>query len=65
MFVKPGISKGTGKPLVVRIPVTHALMPETGMEVPETAFWIRRLRDGDVVAAKASVEAPEEPAHSA
>lgn len=59
MFVKPGIDKTTGKQLIVRIPVTHALLPNEGAEVPETHFWLRRLRDGDVVAASAPVAAKE------
>ncbi|HWX48126.1 MAG TPA: DUF2635 domain-containing protein [Roseomonas sp.] len=42
MYVKP--VKGRE----VRDPVTqHALSPE-GREVPESTFWMRRLRDGDV-----------------
>ena len=27
-------------------------LPETGREVPLTSYWLRRKRDGDVVAAK-------------
>ena len=78
MFVKPGIDQRTNKPLIIRIPRTHARMLEEGMEVPQTAFWLRRLRDKDVVKAvalapasaaaaspssvAAAVSAPEKPA---
>ncbi|MDE2342919.1 MAG: DUF2635 domain-containing protein [Betaproteobacteria bacterium] len=64
MFVKPGINKSTGKPLVIRVPRTHALMPESGMDVPGTAFWLRRLRDGDVVKCAAPVTAKVPPSIS-
>jgi len=34
----------------VRDPRTHVLLPETGREVPDHDFyWLRRLRDGDVM----------------
>ncbi|TPG62555.1 DUF2635 domain-containing protein [Ewingella americana] len=46
MFVKPT----TGR--TVRDPVKGTLLPEEGAEVPESTFWNRRLRDGDVVKAK-------------
>lgn len=42
MFVKPT----TGR--AVRDPVKGTLLPEGGAEVPESTFWNRRLRDGDV-----------------
>ena len=47
MFIKPA----TG--LVVRDPETMRQVPDTGREVPETPYWMRRLRDGDVVTATA------------
>ncbi|HBN7019221.1 TPA: DUF2635 domain-containing protein [Escherichia coli] len=42
MFVKPkdGLS--------VRCPVRGEALPKNGAEVPDNAFWRRRLRDGDV-----------------
>lgn len=42
MFVKPkdGVS--------VRDPVKGSPLPAEGAEVPDTIFWRRRLRDGDV-----------------
>ena len=59
MFVKPGTGRD-GLPLSVRVPHTRALLPETGAEVPANSFWIRRLRDGDVVEASPGAEpAPE------
>jgi len=33
--------------LVVRDPVTGAALPEEGAEKPLTAYWLRRLQDGD------------------
>jgi len=42
MFVKPT----TGR--AVRDPVKGTLLPVEGAEVPESTFWNRRLRDGDV-----------------
>lgn len=42
MFVKPkdGLS--------VRCPVKGEALPNSGAEVPDNTFWMRRLRDGDV-----------------
>lgn len=56
MFVKPGVNTHEpellGERLKVRIPRTHALMPDEGMEVPDNdPFWLALLRDGDVVLA--------------
>jgi len=42
MYVKP--VKGRE----VRDPVTQRAVPPEGREVPDIAFWQRRLRDGDV-----------------
>lgn len=52
MYVKP--SKG----LKVRDPQLLDFLPEEGREVPETTYWHRRLRDGDVVASKAPKKSP-------
>jgi hypothetical protein len=44
-------------------PVTRTLVPVEGMEVPDgDHYWIRRLRDGDVVEAEkpAAPEAADE-----
>lgn len=43
MFVKPAPG------LKVRDPVTKQHLPESGTEVPEDSYWIRRIADGDVV----------------
>ncbi|TKI02894.1 DUF2635 domain-containing protein [Martelella alba] len=48
MFVKPN----TGR--AVRDPVKGTLLPAEGAEVPDTSFWRRRLRDGDVSIAAAT-----------
>jgi hypothetical protein len=51
MFVKaaPG--------LVCRDPDLLDLLPDEGRDVPDTPYWQRRLRDGDVV-----ITTPIEPA---
>jgi hypothetical protein len=42
MFVKP-------KPgLKVRDEMSRLHLPEEGKEVPESSYWLRRLRSGDV-----------------
>lgn len=43
MFVKPMAGRA------VRDPVKGTFLPESGAEVPDNAFWHRRLQDGDVV----------------
>jgi hypothetical protein len=45
MIVKPAPGRA------VRDPSTYELLPAEGRDVPDTFFWRRRLRDGDVVAA--------------
>lgn len=52
MFVKPkdGIS--------VRDPVKGSPLPAEGAEVPDTIFWRRRLRDGDVSITEKPVTTP-------
>jgi hypothetical protein len=40
---------------IVRDPHTKRPVPDEGEDVPDTSYWIRRLRDGDVVL----VEGPE------
>lgn len=42
MFVKP--SPG----IKLRDPILKTLIPDQGAEVPESSFWLRRIRDGDV-----------------
>ena len=52
MFVKPGTRQDDrDRPLAVRAP-TGRFISVLGEEVPDTQFWHRRLRDGDVVAAE-------------
>lgn len=48
MFVKPA------KGLVIRDPDLKDLLPDTGREVPESGYWVRRMGDGDVVKARAT-----------
>jgi len=59
MFVKPVEGRE------VRDPVTQQPVPPEGREVPDTAFWNRRVRDGDLKDAtppKPSGKAPAAPA---
>ena len=42
MFVKPAPGR------VVRDPETGLPIPEGGVQVEKTQFWLRRLKDGDV-----------------
>jgi hypothetical protein len=65
MFVKPGVdTERPGKLLRVRVPRTHELIPDEGMDVPETSFWHWMLNHGDVVRADppAAAEADASPA---
>lgn len=49
MFVKPAPG------LRIRGP-NRQLLPAEGAEVPESSFWMRRLRSGDVALAPAPIE---------
>lgn len=33
-------------------PRAHVELPQDGADVPRSSFWLRRLRDGDVVRAE-------------
>ncbi|MBD2781952.1 DUF2635 domain-containing protein [Xenorhabdus szentirmaii] len=50
MYVKPVAGR------LVRCPVKGEPLPESGAEVPDTLFWHRRLRDGDVCLAQPVTE---------
>lgn len=39
-------------------PVTGDYLPEGGALVPRSGFWLRRLKDGDVVEVKRDFPAP-------
>jgi hypothetical protein len=43
MFVKPAPG------LKVRHPISKFHIPDSGIEVPEESYWLRRLADGDVI----------------
>lgn len=63
MFVKPNPNKKVGgAPLEVYDPAHRNFLPEEGREVPNNAYWIRRLQTEDVVKAtpgeKATAKAP-------
>jgi hypothetical protein len=49
MFVKPA------EGLKVRDDASGQHLPAEGKEVPETTYWLRRLRSGDVVKAEPPV----------
>lgn len=53
MFVKPG-TEG----LMVLDPVSYQYLPAEGAEKPEDAYWVRRLKDGDVVLASDPAAVP-------
>jgi len=38
--------------LIVRDPITAEALPPAGARKPRNSYWLRRLRDGDVVEAK-------------
>ncbi len=44
----------------VRDPITKRYLPAEGAEVPESAYWMRRLRAAEVVLQVPAPEAPEE-----
>jgi hypothetical protein len=46
---------------VIRDPHTRQPLPADGGDVPENSFWVRRLRDGDVVLVKDSKPVGTEP----
>lgn len=59
MFVKPGPRPDEpGKTLVVRMSPHMRPLRTEGEDVPDTIFWHRRLRDGDVVLAERPKVAP-------
>ena len=67
MRVKPNPNKKVGdKALQVFDPVHCDYLPEEGREVPNNAYWMRRLQVQDVVEATADAKAaktePEAPA---
>lgn len=39
-------------------PKTGEYLPESGMLMPRSGFWLRRLKDGDVVEVKQGASAP-------
>lgn len=52
MRVKPAVPGA-----VIRDPHTKRPLPAEGGEVPENSFWVRRLREGEVV----RIDAPAQP----
>ena len=62
MYVKPAAREIEGRPLVVRDPDLLDFLPAEGRLVPDSDYWYRRLRDGDVVPAEPA--APVEVRHA-
>jgi hypothetical protein len=57
MFVKPADRVNEeGRPILTRDPDLGDFLPAEGRNVPETTYWHRRVRDGDVVVADADVQ---------
>ena len=57
MFVKPMYP-------IVRDPATRIPLPKEGAEVPENAYWMTRLRHGDVeLVEKPAEEKPADETH--
>lgn len=50
MYVKPAPG------LSIRDPDLKDLLPESGRLVPDTDYWLRRVRDNDVIEAEAPAE---------
>lgn len=46
--------------LKVYDPEAHAHLPVEGRRVAATAYWLRRLRDGDVIEVPTTNELPED-----
>lgn len=44
---------------LVRDPYTHAQLPPEGRNVSKTSYWLRRVRDGDVIEIDGERPAPE------
>jgi Protein of unknown function (DUF2635) len=44
---------------LVRDPYTRAEVPPEGRNVSETSYWLRRVRDGDVIRMDGEQPAPE------
>ncbi len=56
---KPLNLKPTNPDLIVRDPNNRKALPVDGAEVPDTPYWRRRLKDGDVEKAKRSSKKKE------
>jgi len=51
-FLKPANPE-----ILVPIPGTNTHLPAEGKEVPKTSYWLRRLKDGDVLEGTAKAAA--------
>jgi hypothetical protein len=62
IFVKPRLIDGA--PAVIPDPQGGPVLPADGAYKPRNAFWLRRLRDGDVIEAT-PVPLPPKPVKAA
>ena len=51
-FIRPRLG------LSLRDPATGQILPAAGAEMPRSAFWLRRQKDGDVVEVKEAATVP-------
>lgn len=56
--------KPASKDVIVRDPRTGRALADRGEEKPDTTYWRRRLRDGDVIDMNAKAPEPKAPAKS-
>ena len=50
--------RADGSPVTLRDPASGELVPPSGQWKPASAFWLKRLRDGDAVALPPVAAAP-------
>lgn len=54
MFIRPAPG------IKIRDPILRSYVPEEGMEVVESSFWLRRIKDGDVTVGQSTSVAKRE-----
>ena len=56
MYLKPAPGRSIVDPARMKHGRSQAILPESGRNLPDSDYWLRRLRAGDVV----KVDPPEE-----
>ena len=51
MYLKPAPGRSIVDPARMKHGRAQAILPDSGRNVPDTDYWLRRLRAGDVVEA--------------